>query len=46
MLSLQLEENLLWLSNVCNYDLLMKRLAIEVNIELNKDIFQRVLKTT
>lgn len=35
MLSIQSEGNLLWLSNVCNYDLLMKRLASEVNREIN-----------
>lgn len=45
MLSIQLEENLLWLSNVCNYDLLMKRLASEVNREINKVRFHRVMKT-
>lgn len=45
MLSIQLEENLLWWSNVCNYDLLMKRLASEVNREINKVRFHRVMKT-
>lgn len=44
MLSIQSEGNLLWLSNVCNYDLLMKRLSSEVNREINVYLFHRVMR--